>query len=400
MSSEMQNRQSPSKVKDGVCATGPENPVGEIIYRPVTPADAKPLRKLSRKAFGVLETLFVTMESGGWIAEACSDFGDIRKGSHVGAIILKEFKVRGEVFGAVSWLMSHPSARGMGIAAKLILLGDKWFEERGITRTFAIIEHYNQSSSKLFAAGGYRSLGPSRQIRLFGLRVLPIWMKLMFMVALSHALWYRDSGDTRAESVHSEPRNGFLKALGFQSLVFLILMARWGNHTAAGYGDMLTAAVAVAFLVLLFRTLPFWTVSRLLGLQTRYIAWSGGSPLVVAVAATGGLIPYPGSLYPRQSSYRYSEVSPALGPGSLMGALGLLGLLAAVRLLTPAWDLPRWVLLSLWMLRNILPVYFVVDALLPVFPVYGYLGRQIYAWKRWGWIMLALSGIGVITLTA
>lgn len=367
-------------------------------FRPITPEDKKLITKLGVKAFGPLGALFVSLESGGWLALSGPELTELPEGTPIGAIVLKKFQIHNQNYGVVSWIMTHPKARGMGLASQLRELGDQWFLEQGIRQTFAIIEHYNQSSSKLFAAKGYQPLSLAKQWKLFGPKIFHIWIKSLFMVSLGHGLWYRDleASDPQPNTgTYQPPKLGFLKALGFQVLVFFLLMVRWG--APLGFGELLLAAATVAGIILLARTLPFWIGTKLMGLPTRYTAWSGGSPLVLVVTGVfGGFIPFPGSLYPKQSQYRLQEVLPALGLGSLLGALGLVGLFVGVEMVSLATNLPSWILVSHSILGAMVPVYLIVDILIPTFPFWGSLGRQVFLWRPWIWAGLALGTLGLI----
>jgi RimJ/RimL family protein N-acetyltransferase len=409
-------------------------------FRPITKEDKQLVIKLGTQAFGPLGAMFVSLETGGWLALSGPELTDLPEGTPIGAIILKKVQIKEESYGVVSWIMTHPKSRGMGLASQLRDKGDQWFIEQGIRKTFAIIEHYNQSSSKLFATKGYQPLSLARQLKLFGGTLLPIWIKSLFMVSLSHVLWYRDveswdnqvgnwaavhhqisdpapshhiiqkpdtepsqtkSQQTRAENststtgTYKPPALGFLKSLGFQALVFFLLMARWGAPLPAL--ELLWAAGTVAIIILLARTLPFWLGTTLKGLPTTYTAWSGGSPLVLLVTGVfGGFIPYPGSLYPKESQYKLKEVLPALGFGSFLGALGLLGLFIGVELVNLDPSLPQWLQISHSILKAMVPVYVIVDIMIPTFPFWGYLGRQVFLWKPLAWAGLALTGLGLL----
>ena len=376
----------------------------KITYRPITNNDKKGIRTLSHKAFGFLGSLFVSLETGGFIAEVSETSNSpdtplsLPSGTPAGAIILKQFCLGKEPVGLVSWIMSHPDTRGLGIAAELRNKGDQWLEKQGIRKSFALIEHYNQSSSKLFRNNGYRELGLWEQLKLFGPSIFLVWIKTLFLVSLSHALWYRDL-DESSTTVNTQktrfPDGGIVKAWLFQAFVFILLISRWS--TPGNFPMIVTVGAAMSLVILLARTLPFLLVCSSKGFPARYSPWAGGSFLVIVVTAfTGGFIPYPGSVYPRKTEYRYKEAVPVLGLGSLVAALGLLALLAGVRLIPLNPEFSQTFLFGIQMLRAVLPIYIVIDILIPTFPFWGYLGRQVFLWKPWVWILLALLSVGIL----
>lgn len=396
--------------------------------RPIRISDKKNIVKLGFQSFGFLGALIVGLESGGYVVEAGGDNAEIPEGEIIGAIILKKFSFKKRKFGLVSWIITHSKARGMGIASELMRLGDEWFSKEEIDETFAVIEHYNQSSSKLFVSKGYNPLTLTKQFNLFGFETLLVWLKTQFIVSLSHVLWYRNNKDLRSslennntvnskdlkskesdtkdninkssnkgEELRSFPKFGFLKAFGFQAVIIFILMFRVA--VPLNFTEIMVSAMTISLIILLVRSVPFWVITRLLGLKTYYSAWLGGACLVLGLSAVSGwFIPFPGSLYPKQAQYSYKKVSPIIGFGSFMGAIGLLILLLCTRLISLDPNLPEWIIVSYEILKPVTLFYAITDILIPTFPLSGYLGRQIFLWKPLLWLVLAITGTGLIVL--
>lgn len=375
----------------------------DIAYRPITREDRRAVSALARRAFGVLGRFMVSLEEGGHVAE--------RDGTMLGATVLTTFRAGGRRYGLTSWVMVSPDARGLGIASRLIDLAHEWFHEHEVDATLALIEGYNQSSSKIFGGRGYRRLRPVDQVRVLGGALPFVWLKSFLVVSLGHFLWYRpadgapagepgddaadglsvvalDAGRTPPASPAMRSAISWLGSLLFNALVIWVLVLRWGVRVPPAW--TLLVVVAVPVLLLGSRSVSFVLVASLRGMRTRFRSWEGGSPLALAIAAAfGGYLPLPGSHYPADEPYRYTDALPTLGPASLAALAGPLGLLIAARaalLLAGPGGVAN---LLFEVFVSVATLHVVVD-LLPFFPLWATAGHQLWRWSRAWWCVVAV----------
>lgn len=366
----------------------------ELSYRPIEKDDRAQVLRLGRRAFGPTVAMALSLEHGGHVAEL--------GGAIVGATILKCFAVGKRRIGLVSWIMTAPQAQGQGVGARLLELSDEWFQAEGADETIAMIEGYNQSSSKLFRSRGYARLPVARQLRLFGFGVLAVWLKSFLVVAAGHDLWYRGASAT-GDSGRGEPAaslGSFAGCYAFHAVLTLLLTFRWG--VTAPPGPRLAIAALVPLAILGVRTGSFALVARIAGMRVRYAAPPGGALLSLLVAAVaGGFMALPGSIYPRQESYRYRDVISRLGPAAFAAGLVEVAMLVAARLMPAGGVLAGRALggqaaLGIGLFAAILQIHLIIDLLLPFFPFWGYAGRQVWNWSRVGWVALAIVAAGAI----
>ncbi|MFW5728764.1 MAG: N-acetyltransferase family protein [Spirochaetota bacterium] len=365
-----------------------------LEYRPIEQGDKRALRRLAARAFGPATGFMVSPEQGGHVA--------LDGGRVVGATVLKVFTAGSRRIGLVDFIMVDPAAQSQGIASRLNELAHAWFAEREADALLALVEGYNQSSSKLFQSRGYRRLTLAEQLRVFGAGTLRVWLASFYVVAVGSFLWYREAG-ADADRPAPDPertRPSSLAGVGAavlinafcMSLVYLAGGLPWTVPLAPA------AIVGIPAVLIGVRTLVMALVARARGLEVRFDAWTGGLPLGLVVGAIGGYVPLPGNVYPRARSYRYRDVLPAIGPASFAAGFALVLLHVALMVVdlplsAPAWGEP----LRGFALSVIFPVI-LVDLLLPSFPLWGYLGRQVWNWSCVAWGAIAVAAVGSIVL--
>ena len=372
----------------------------DVTYRPVTRDDRRAISSLAARAFGVAGRFMVSLEEGGHVAE--------RDGTVLGATVLTTFRAGGRRYGLTSWVMVAPQARGLGIASRLIDLAHEWFREREVDATLALIEGYNQSSSKIFGGLGYRRLRPVDQLRVFGGGLPLVWLKSFLVVSIGHFLWYRPADGERADGEPvrepgSPPASPAMRSaiswfgsLLFNALVIWILMLRWDVSVPLAWTLLVVAAVPVVLLG--SRSGLFVIAASLGGMRTRFRSWEGGSPLALAIAAVfGGYLPLPGSHYPAEEPYRYTDVLPALGPASLAALTGPLGALIAARAVLLFAGPIGLADLLLEVFGSVATLHVVIE-LLPFFPLWGTAGHQVWRWSRAWWCVVAVLVAAVVAI--
>ncbi len=366
----------------------------ELDYRPIAPDDRRALKRLAARAFGLAGGAMVSLEKGGHVA--------LDGERVVGATVLKVITAKGKRIGLVSWIMVDPAAQGRGIASHLNELAHTWFAEQEVDAMLALVEGYNQSSSKLFESRGYRRLTLAEQVRIFGVGTLRVWLASFYVVSIGHFLWYREASIEAAPRTSGPERRrpSSLTGLGAAILINALLMSLVYLARGLPWTMPLAPAAIVGVPVVLIgiRSLVLALVARARGLRVRFDAWGGGLLLGLVVGAVGGYVPLPGTVYPRAQRYRYRDALSEIGPASLAAGLALVLLHAGLVVL----DLPASSQAWLGQVQSFaLSLFFpllLVDLLLPIFPLWGYLGRQVWNWSRAGWVVLALAAIGSIVL--
>jgi GNAT superfamily N-acetyltransferase len=347
--------------------------------------EEKAVKALAGSAFPPLGGIFFPRSPNALVAE--------RAGKLVGAVVLGTFGLPGGRRGGVmTWLMTDPGARGLGVGGRLVGAGLRYFEEHRCGETFAGVEGYNSSSANLFAAHGFTILSFGEQLRRHGLlETFLLWLRTSHLGDVGHFLWARP-GAVRPDSPSLQWWVGAL----FSGLIFLL--AGWRGGWLGGFST--PAILGAAFIVVALlglREVAMRLAARLRRLPVRHRAWESAFPLSLGAALLlGAFFPVPGSVYPRRGTWRYRDLLPKLGPIAFAGASAVLVFAWSAWALTRLGGSPPEVAAWLRAARMAGLMLAAVDVLLPFFPFASFNGRRIWDWNRTAWGMLAVAVLGLL----
>ncbi|TVQ21742.1 MAG: GNAT family N-acetyltransferase [Spirochaetaceae bacterium] len=374
-------------------------------------------RKIVRQ---VMRTCF------GWFASLFFDFGSIAyvyelDGRIVGGTTISKFRIDDERSGGVvKWIFTLPEARGRGAASQLLDAAMQWFAEQQCHAVFACIEGYNTASSNRFSSRGFSIMSLREQLSRYGLQTARIWMHTVYGVTIGHFLWARVSGDAAGGAIPAPaPERSEATATGGsldrqatpvhatradQLLTFgvtALFHAVFAWLLVLRTGGALTVEVVVTFLVLIpalfgIRLLAMKLAASMKGLSTEYRPWDAGMLLSLVVHVLfGGIMPAPGTLYPKEQVYRYRDELPRLGFMAFAGAAELLGAGWILLLLLRSGVLPFADALPLQVALTYIRVFLIFDVLIPIFPFECFNGKRILDWNRLVWVVCVAATIAL-----
>ena len=343
--------------------------------------DEKAVKDLARRAFPPLGGFFFPHSPDALVAR--------RDGKLVGAVVLKTFgpssRRRG---GVMTWLMTDPRARGLGVGSQLVEAALRSFEERGCQEVFACVEGFNTSSANIFAGRGFTILSFGEQLRRYRLLgALLLWLRTSRLGGdVGHFLW--------AHPGQLKPDNPALQWwAGALASAIIFLLAGWRGGWLGGLepGTLLGGTLIV---VALFgsREAAMRLTARLIRLPVRHRAWESAFPLSLGAAlALGVFLPAPGSVYPCQREWHYRDLLPKLGLMAFAGASAVLVFAWTVWVLAqfgePSPEAAVW--LSTAHMAGLMVAAF--DVLLPFSLFASYNGRRVWDWNRPAWGALAVA---------
>jgi len=361
-----------------------------ISVRRMGADDEETVKALAARAFSPLESLSFPRSPVALIAE--------RDGELLGAVVLKTFGLPGSGRdadrrgGMMLWLMVDPGARRLGVGGRLVEAALQFFEVRGCREVFACVEGYNSSSANLFAARGFTILSLGEQLRRYGLLgTLLLWLRTSRLGGdVGHFLWARPGQPKPDEPALQWWTGVFASAL-------VLLLAGWRGGWLEGFGPT-TVLGAVVIVVALYglRAGAMRLMACLQGLSVRHRAWESAFALSIAIAlALGVFFPVPGSIYPRQGTWRYRGLLAKLGPTAFAGASAVLAFAWA------AWALAQFseplseaaVWLRAAHTAGLMLAAF--DVLLPFSLFSSFDGRRVWDWNRPAWGALAVAVLGL-----
>ncbi|MEW5785954.1 MAG: GNAT family N-acetyltransferase [Bacillota bacterium] len=348
-----------------------------IKVRPIKKGEQPLIRRMLNRSFPFLTRLFVTFRGRDiLVAEG--------NGKPLGGVILKSFYLprRGKG-GLVEWIFTAPEARGCGAGQKLLDAALKHFKQKKIAEVFAIIEGNNTDSINIFVSREFHILSPGQQLKRYGLNILPVWINTFHYMDVGHFLYVRP-----AEPQKDAPALQWWSGLLVSALIALLAMWRLNNFAQLDR-RALTAVPLCFALVLGGREITMRLAAWLQGLKVRFRVWESGFFLNTLLAVFfGWFFPVPGSVYPRETGWKYREHAEKLGWVALAGSFFLLPAAWAVpvyRLLgnEPGYNLDIFAYIALF------TAFF--DLVLPFFPFSGYNGRRLWNWHPLIWLIPAVA---------
>jgi ribosomal protein S18 acetylase RimI-like enzyme len=358
-----------------------------ISVRRMGADDEEAMKALAGRVFSPLASISFPRLPEALVAE--------QDGKLVGAVVLRIFYLPGEhKCGVMFWLMTDPEARGVGVGRRLVGSALRYFEEQGCTEVFAGVEGYNTSSANLFAGHGFTILSFGEQLRRYGfLGMFVLWLRTSHLGDVGHFLWVRP-GQARPDNAPLQWWVGVVVS----GVIFLV--ARWRSGWLGGLEP--EPALGVVFVVVTLygsREVVMQLAARLMRLPVRHRAWESAFPLSLGAALVLGVFfPVPGSVYPRQGSWRYRNLRSKLGP------IAFAGTSAVLIFAWTTWALGRFGGLSpevdVWLrvARMAGLMLAAVDVLLPFFPFISFNGRRTWDWNpvAWGVLVVAVLGLFLV----
>ncbi len=372
--------------------------MSEPVIRLMQPEERREVKKLARRAFGFPQGLAVEPTDNTFVYEL--------DGRIVGVVVLKTFGYKGNrLGGVVKWLFTDPAARGRGAAAALVEHSIARLKELGCHELFATVEGFNTASSNRFADLGFVPLSALEQVRRYGFSALKIGVNTSHTIDLGHFLWARP-----ASSPSSTPAEEALIPGGGAPAwwVNVLLMAALVGLQRLRVGEagrlhphlvwQIPAAVGLVFAV---RTIAMNLAARTVGLRLRYRIWETGLTLSTLITLLfGGVLPSPGSHYPKTVRWSYHNEVRRLGIVGLSGALGVLAL-GWLLFAHEALGFPG-VPARLAEVRNfaalVVHPLLVFEVLLPFFPFASYNGRRVWDYRPSLWAVLAAGVLGLLAV--
>jgi GNAT superfamily N-acetyltransferase len=356
----------------------------DINVRPMQEHEKASVHSLGKQSFPLFLGLFFSLSPDTFVAE--------KDGELLGGIVLTFYPLaNGRQGGFVSWIFTAPTARGLGVAGKLLDIAMDFFHERGCQEIGACIEGHNTSSSKLFAGHGFDILSPGAQIRRYGKLLPVIWYKTFHFVDIGHFLWVKPPA-----AQLDRPFFQFFAVWLLNSL--FLLLALWRANGFTAINPLAFAAIPVAVLVFFVcRWAAMTLTAKAMGLETRYRAWETGLVVTFFIALLlGGQFPTPGSSYPKTNHWTYREELPKMGRMALAGIATVLVLAWFPYLLSAFAELPQATAAWLNYFRFVGTPFVLYEVVLAViFPFVSFNGRRIWDWNRPLWVVLALLTVGL-----
>ncbi|MBP7237848.1 MAG: GNAT family N-acetyltransferase [Petrotogaceae bacterium] len=349
-----------------------------VIIRLATAKDKKTLSKIKNNAFPFLMRFFFSSSKDTLVAE--------KNGEVVGGAVLKIFNLKNKKCGHVLELFVSKEEQKNGVGKKLAQASLTYMKDMGCEEIFACVEGNNTGSSNIFSKNGFSVLSLYDQIKNYGFSYFKLLYNTFHIFDIGHFLWKFPANQKHFDSSAVQ----FLMSILLNIIVFLIACLRINNSIWTAPGELLyvSAAFSILFIV---RFIFMITASKVQRIPVRFRLWESGITLNILIAGIfGGFFPVPGSIYPKQTEWRYPDLKKKLGIVGLSGIISTALVLSIFTLIQKFGNtdhpLNTFVAYNILIGKNLL--FF--NVLIPIFPLGCYDSRRVFDNSKLLWAVLAL----------
>ena len=344
--------------------------MGAVTVRPMRAEEARDVRKMGRRAFAGLESLWVSKPGQALVA--------VREDKIVGAVLYKLMNAGGKNIAYVDYAFVDPDYHNQGLGGSLYRAATEFLWALGPDALTAIVKDDNVGSWSLFLKNGFSRVSLPQLAGQFG-----FWgsVKQYFATPFCFGVGMEYYVALRGRECPSGKTGGVRQMLAFvlaNALLFPIALL--GGTGSAG-------TLFAAYLLMLFA----WVAGDFVGSRFSGRGWrfrfNNGGGLVCALANLGALYPMIGAWYPE----RYEKTAGFrrdMGITALGGWLAILGITAFSVLGGADRAFVR--------LLGQIGAMFLIYRMLPFYPFESFGGRRVYDWNRWVFGGMALISLAVV----
>ncbi|MBE6024698.1 MAG: GNAT family N-acetyltransferase [Cellulosilyticum sp.] len=346
-----------------------------LIIRKMEPGERKAVVKVGRKAFEIIEGIFLPMPKTAMVAEY--------EGKIIGGIIYSAHDTKKQKIGYIDDAFVDPDYHGLGVGKKLYTETFRCLEKEGYKVITGLVKCDNVGSWKLFIDNGFRRASFLEIIRQIGLvGMIKQYFETPYFAAIGMDFYLLNKQDEVKEKTKNLPQ--LLAFFLCNLLVVCPLGIRLFNEGIERICLFLLAYITVLAVFILPRLLGGITSKR----QWHFRFNNGGSFISLGLSTLGTIFPMNANWYP--DHYENTKV--------LKRQLAL-----------P--ELVKWCLFSLLVLFDFATQpYFhevariscnlLIFSVVPLYPFEGFGAGRIYRYNRKLWLVTAIiTAIEVVLLS-
>ncbi len=336
-------------------------------------SEASEVRKVARKAFSVVENLFLTKPKEAMVA--------VLDGKIVGGIIIKYISCGINKIGYFDGAFIDPDYHGQGIGAQLYTSTTNYLWEQGCTALAAFVKDDNIASWKLFLNDGFSRVSFFEGVKKLGFMTM---LKYYFTTPyfISNGMeFYLAIKDTDLQSKQMNTSKNILLYLLVNALLFLFgWIGSSKNYPIylAAYLTLLTSGVLFSYIGTLFSNRKWY-----------FRLNSGGAALCAIFNFLGGLFPMIGNWYPQKYENTKGFIKD-MGVVSLIDWIALLCITATAFIFSDSHIYIEYV----YILGEVLLIF----KMIPIYPMESYGGGRLIRWNKWLYGMMSIASGAIILL--
>lgn len=358
-----------------------------VTVRPLEPHEEEAFRRVARRSFGVLDSMFFSTR-GDRALVAVLDDGEV-----VGGTVLRVVDAGERSVGVIDWVFADPERAPHGTGTALRDEALNWFDDEGVDEIIAAIEPMNTASEALHRGGGFEPVPLREEAARWRWAFLTVLVRAHLLIGTNLRVWLRPGA---SDVGWWRPRAWWTVTLPMAIALLVVVTLRSPRELIFDVPG-LAWLIAIPLLLLGSREALLRLVARAHGRSAlRHVPWSHGLVLGVALGvAFGTWLPLTGSSTPAPGGqWRADRELRWMLPAHLAGALPVAALAWVLVLTTPEAAFVPWPDVAR---AAVLLAFF--DLVLPVDHFVGTTARLARDRSLWLWGVVAAIGVGPMALS-
>ena len=259
----------------------------QVVIREMKEEERKAVIKVGRKAFEVIEALFIGKPKQAMVAEY--------EGKIVGGIIYEYLNAGQKKIAYIAEAFVDPDYHGFGIGGKLYQGTFQFLWKQGCDAITALVKNDNVGSWKLFLNNGFKRVSLPEIVRqLTPAGALRQYLQTPFCIAMGMDFYM-----VTREAEEKEKAKGLPQLLTFLVSNLLLLLPLWMQLFRKSRGEMLSVVLAYITILVLY-ILPRMMGPLLGGGKWHFRLNNGGSLLTLLLSIWSNTVPINANWYPEK----------------------------------------------------------------------------------------------------
>lgn len=352
----------------------------KITIRQMRPNEADTVRKIGRRAFTGIESLWVPRPKLALVAEEGNRI--------VGAIMYKFLITGGKKTGYVDYAFVDPDYHSHGVGSELYRAAADFLWAQGCDALTAVVKDDNVGSWSLFGKNGFTRVSIPALVREFG----PVGaFRHYFGTPLCFGVGMEYYVAVRNGTIPSGKDSSILQILSYlltNAFLLLIAMLMVANNTFL---------LPAAYLTVLLTGI----LSGLIGTRLSYrrnwkFRFNNGGALICALVHLGSLFPMVGNWYPEHYE-KAREFRRDMGITALTDWITLLIITVLSAFLSVTYQHSGGIHAFLRCTAQI-GTYLLIYRIIPFYPFESFGGRRVLEWNKWIYAGMTLCSLALILL--
>lgn len=342
----------------------------KLIIRPMKDGEQKEIVKVGKRAFKLMEALFVGTPKQAMVADY--------NGKIAGSIMYKYFNTKTKKIAYIDEAFVDPEFSGMGIGKMLYSQTFDFLWKQGCDNMTALVKDDNVGSWKLFEDNHFKRVSCYEIIKELGIiGFIKHYIKTPFLFAVGMDFYMANKTNTVKEK-----KNNIIGVLSFFLANILLLIPLWIRYFNKNSNELLWGLLGYITILVIFLVSRY--IGKLIsGNNGEFRFNNGGSFLTLLLSFWGNTFPMNANWYPKKyektKEFRKKLAIPELIKWVVFMILPLIAMI--------------WIKNPYWLIVGQLSCVYLLFMAIPIYPFESFGGGRIYNYNKGLWLLTFITTI-------